>query len=103
MHKQQYTHIYSCSVHLSKAYRLRCSLFRSDLQKQKNFFVYILDMLFVFLFFWFIFKTERTAMKDYCLLVLSNETTPLYGTDGFKSSNQERHYQKERILMSLPS
>jgi hypothetical protein len=32
-------------------------------------------MLFVFLFFWFIFKTERTAMKGCCLLDLLNENT----------------------------
>jgi hypothetical protein len=36
-------------------------------------------------------------MKDCCLLVLSNETImSLYGTDRFKSSNQERYHQKEK-------
>jgi hypothetical protein len=44
-----------------------------------------LDMLSIF-FFRFIFKKERTALKDYCLLVLSNETMFPFGTNRFKSS-----------------
>ncbi len=40
-------------------------------------------------------------MKDCCHHVLSKEIMFLYETDGFKSSNQERDYQKERRLMSL--
>ena len=36
-------------------------------------------------------------MKDYCLLVLSNETTfQSVELMDSKSSNQERHYQKEK-------
>ena len=42
-------------------------------------------------------------MKDCCHLALLNETTFQSGTDGFKNTNQERHYQKERRLMSLSS
>jgi hypothetical protein len=40
-------------------------------------------------------------MIDCCLLALLNEITFQFGPDGFRNTNQERHYQKERILMSL--
>ncbi len=37
-------------------------------------------------------------MKDCCLLALLNETMSIYGTDGLKSSNQERHFQKRKKI-----
>jgi hypothetical protein len=37
-------------------------------------------------------------MKDYCLLVLSKETMYPYGTDGFRNTNQERHYQNRKKI-----
>jgi hypothetical protein len=50
---------------------------------------------------------RKAAMKDCCHLALLNETTFQFGTDGFKNTNQERHYQKAKkinefvILMKL--
>jgi len=55
-------YIYSISVHLSKTYSLKtCSLFRSDLQKQKNAFLVHIDYA---LYFYFSGLSLRKAADD---------------------------------------